>query len=272
MSKQLFLFILLFISLNSHEQSTPSEPDLGEGIITIRQYGFSADDTVFSNSSLMGKDQNFYEFVYYIKGRLILRHDLKIKDSEIMELRDSVGAEHEIHTTLNVSIQHPNYLIDWEKKVAYAFYQRRGQPQISQMPLQNDSTEIFYRLMADNKATKVSFPNDRHSESILNRKCLEGTVTVNGEEIVFYYTTDSLKVCSPLNGFVPPDFPYQVLRVQLGGIRTAFDGKTSKGVMVFQVADIKDCKLQDALFRLPADAQIHKNVPLKEMYFPESTQ
>ena len=50
---------------------------------------------------------------------------------------------------------------------------------------------------------------------IAGKKCYKGiAISKVGEYIPFYYTCEPLKVCSPLNAFLPLHFPKDVLSIK----------------------------------------------------------
>lgn len=231
-------FILIFCKVQS--QDIKSNTGFGQGIVTINWYTFPPNTANFPGPIEILRFQKFYDCRYFIKGNKILR-----KDEPDSSLPGIVQPN-----TINTRLMHPSYLIDWAKQHVYTFSTGNGSNEISQQRLEDDSSEVFYRHVSDNK-TIITSLEDNNSISIANKQCFKGNArNENGDNLIFYYCKDSLKVRSPLNGWLPHDFSFNVMRICLPTDWTKEDGKPGIGTIIFQVTDIKECGLSDSLFQI----------------------
>lgn len=255
----------LILSLFMFTDTQHSTSKFGEGVITINQYVFPHISLIPKDFSSLKNQQASYFFTYYIKGNKILRKDQQEDTSTIIKRTDTVAGVN-LTTTLKVNIVHPHYLIDWKTRLTYTFFKSNGIHQISEKPLKDESTEYFYRLIDSNK-TVIKSLDTTATACILYYPCIKGlAITPSHDSLYFYYTPTTFKVHSPLNSYLPADFPYEVLSLKASVNWTDKDGKPSTGSIIFQVSKIQEYKLPDSIFILPANIPIRKNVSWKELY------
>jgi hypothetical protein len=248
-----FLFqifpVLFYISTAAAQVIVPVR-SFGEGIVTIGWYTFPPNDSTARDPSSILSIPNVYSLTYFIKQNKILRRDQadtnSIKDSSVSRIIDSSGGQ----TTFkfHAEIEHPSYLIDWSERRVYKFQNAPNVLHLEEKQLQEETSEIFYRAMDNNKAVILS--QQRNSPIyIANIKCFKG-VGIDREKHVFtfFYSEIASKVRSPLNGFLPADFPYNVMRIELMTDPYEAGINCSKPGMIFQVLAIKECRLAQNLF------------------------
>ncbi|SFD26173.1 hypothetical protein SAMN05518672_1011332 [Chitinophaga sp. CF118] len=260
--------VSLILSLFIFPSIQKSKLGFGEGVITIAQYTFPDVRLIPTDLSSLKASQSSYFFTYYIKGCKILRKDLPSDTAEAVR-ENAISKGTVLTNTLQLNMVHPNYLIDWEKRLTYTFFKNNGIRQISEKLLRDENTEYFYRLIDSNKTTIISLGKSK-STYIVNLPCIEGVaLTKSKDTLRFYYTPTSFKVHSPLNSYLPAEFPYEVLCIKASVNWTGKDGKPGIGVILFQVSGYKEGKQPDSLFTLPANMEIRKNVPWQEIYSPQ---
>ncbi len=245
------LFLILFSFSEDQAQVLTADSSFGEGIVTIGGYTFSPNDTTSKDPVSILQNQNYYSFTYFIKGTKILRND----DSSLVRNESVTSTIHDStqNGTVNITVTpvHPVYLIDWTTQRTYNFFKKQGAIQVIEKTLKNDSSEIFYRLTDSLKAS-VTFPDGKDPVMIANRECFKGNATVaNGDDFIFYYSASPAKVHSPLNKFLPANFPYEVFRIDTKVTWSTNNGKGAKGDIIFQILEIKETHLPDNLFQIP---------------------
>ncbi|MDO6435147.1 serine hydrolase domain-containing protein [Flavitalea sp. BT771] len=248
--RKILLFVFAFCLSTAYAQHSPTDGSFGEGIVTINLYAFAPNVPVPEDPAAILHTNPFNYFTYYIKGKKIYRNDgcdsSLINASSVSNLADENGAP--VQMTMKVQMLHPSYLIDWTNRKVY-FQGTKGS--VSGKDLAKETSELFYRAMDSNRTIITSLGKGRPLY-IAGRKCLKGNATTKtGEAFTFYYSADPLKVRSPLNGFMPANFPYSVMRLESATDWTNNDGTPSKGTAVLQIKEIKECQLADSLFNVP---------------------
>lgn len=261
----LFMLLVTFCESKSQVIGNNENP-FGEGVVDIQQYVYPPGKVApdFADTKL---DTPFYNFTYYIKGLKILRKD--VIDSGLVPKvkydtsKDSVAT---IVTHLEVSIQHPSYLIDWRNRISYQFYTEDGKKYISKTLLKDNSYELFYRMM-DSTRPRVLSLSSKPEAIIDGKECFKGTIKAKDSSLgTFYCTASTSKIQSPLNSFVPKDFPYQVLCIKYSVNWTQLDGSKAMGTSIFQIDRLHEAKLDNSMFQLPKNIEIKENVSWQEMY------
>lgn len=257
------IVFLLFINKISVAQ-VPK--DFGEGIVTVSMYYIPLADSA-KLASMDTAHSIFNRYTYYVKGCKILRKDIE----NIPDNRISMKEEHDsiiVRSNLKTTLLHPTYLIDWNTRQTYTFYQRHGKLHVSEDSLKMQKTELFYRMYLPDSmrkpkvldASKVLVP------AIVNKICYAGTGTLHTGKtyplVSFAYTTDSCPVRSPINGYFP-GFSHNILSMTTHSLQP---DNTIQGFVIFTVTDLRSCSLNDSLFTIPAGAVIKRNVPWQEMY------
>jgi len=243
--KFLFQLFPVWFTVSSAAAQAGTAHAFGEGVATIGWYTFTLHDTIARDPISILKIPDVYSSTYFIKQNKILRKDQTDpgtgNDSAVDRKTDINGGQ--MTTTAHVEYEHPAYLIDWNKKKVYA---KGGE----EAPLQKETREVFYRTMTNNRSVVLSLKNDT-SFDIAHMKCFKGLAKDRENGVfTFFYSKTPLSVCSPLNGFLPADFPYNVLRVDLTAEFAVAGGKTSKTILIFQVLAIEGRQLPDKLFEI----------------------
>lgn len=248
---------LLFIFSNIQAQTISRDADLGEGIITVGWYGFPPNNTIPNDPASISPVPNICGLIYYQKKDKILRKQQPDTSSD--KARSATGTvdanagSYQIVVPMKFIV--PTCLIDWTKKKAYTFRKKSDTLQVEEKELQKENSEILYRL-ADNNKTIITSQEKDNPVFIAGKKCFKGTARdKTGENFTFYYSDATPKIHSPLNGFLPADFPYNVMRADATTDWSMGDGTVGKGKMIFQVLEIKECPLADSLFKIPDISQ-----------------
>jgi hypothetical protein len=255
----LSITIIFFLFSFSGILAQVNQPNagFGEGIVTINEYAFAPNDLAALDPLSILHRERFYNYTYYIKGNKILRNDQYDSTLNIgSSTSETVGIHGEvIKTFLKAKMVHPIYMIDWNKRTVYTFLKKKEDIQVSEKGLKNETSEFFYRMIDSNKTSTKIIINSLEKNNpviIAQKKCFKGSITgITGDKFPFYCSMDPVKVHSPLNGFLPADFPYNVMRVDMLIDWTIDEGKLSKGILVFQVAEITERNLADSLFDIP---------------------
>ncbi len=254
--RKLFISIALtqltFITVQA--QVIPSGSGFGEGVITVGWFGFPPDSKTPRDPVSILNVPNIYSLTYFIKGDKILRKDrtdsASNKDSATQTVDVDGGT---VKLVAHAEVQHQSYVIDWKKRKVYTLKEERGSLKVEEKGLQNETTEIFYRVLDKNDKTDIISLEKDNPVYIANKKCLRGTAKVEktSEIFTFYYSESTAKLQSPLNGFLPPGFPYNVMRVDLTNQWTMEDGRISNAPMIFQILEVKEMQLADSIFSIP---------------------
>jgi hypothetical protein len=259
----ILLFLSGILAYKSYAQSGSPVTGFGEGIISINQFVFAPGDTVPEMVADTNAGHLFNRYVYYIKNNRILRDDLAdhpiYPDAFIAD-----GTKINSLSSLESRLIHPVYLIDWSKKIVYTFSKKKDFVSIDE--LSAVTAELFYRWPDSGLESVIDSLDDRYPLFIANRECFKGVGTRGKDWFIFYYTKEPLKIRSPLNGLLPPYFPYNVMLVKLSVDWTDKEGRKAVGTTLFQISGIKENKPDDSLFTLPPGIHIRKSVPLQELY------
>jgi hypothetical protein len=254
LKKPLFLLLpVLFTISAAIAQVIIPVHSFGEGMVTIGWYTFPPDDTTARDPLSILHIPNVYSSTYFIKQNKVLRRDqtdtASVKDSAVSRISDPNGGQTIV--TVHAELEHPSYLIDWSVKKIYKFHDAPNYLPVEEKPLQKDSSEVFYRAMDNNKTVILSRQEDSPIY-IANVKCFKGVAKDKEDVFTFFYSDIPSNIRSPLNGFLPSDFPYNVMRADFTTEWSAANGKSSEVGMIFQVLAIKECQLADKLFEIPA--------------------
>jgi len=268
MKNALIFLLLLLISHTGKSQFIGNkENPFGEGIADVQLYVFSPN--VIAPDFVDNKmDTPFLNYTYYIKGLKILKKDGIDSSLLVPTVANDTSKNNDavVTTHLEITMQHPSYLIDWSKRISYQFYTKAGKKYISKTLLKDNSYDVFYKIV-DSTRPRVLTLSSKPEAIIDGKECFKGTIKAKDSSIsTFYCTASTSKIQSPLNSLVPRDFPYQVLCIKSSVDWTQLDGSKAKGTMIFQVDRLQEAKLDDSMFQLPKNIEIKENVSWQEMY------
>jgi hypothetical protein len=232
--------------------------NFGQGSIIIGEYILNSYDSGNIPLNMLPVKSLVRTYTYFIKGDKILRDDNPHNNPDVKTI-DTTAAKNGLTIIVNhrFTVQPVKYLIDWNKEWAYMYSNRskQGTDKITALELKKDSLELFYRMLLDSNKTNARLLNYTKEYSpiiICNHSCsVAVSMDANGDSSVLYYSSDSLKVQSPLNGFAPTGFAFNVLGVKTGIHWTKSDGKSAESTVIFKVEDLDEGHLNDSLFLLP---------------------
>ncbi|WP_256007487.1 hypothetical protein [Pedobacter deserti] len=204
---------------------------------------------------------------YLIKDKLVLsQNELELKGGKLVKRNDDVKTD----TTMSGSNVHiaevktssVKYLIDWESKMTMIYAGNAKNDTIYRLPLKA-SSDICYKMLAlANWLPEVRLSGD-NKEKIAGYVCSTGkAIDKNGEEVTFYYTTDSIGLVSPLNGLVSPKEKINIMAF-FGQLQT--DGEAGKSYILFKIDDLVEMTIDDELFKIPEPAPV-KDVSSMQEY------
>ena len=248
-SKIIFFICFVFYFSKTYAQRASSAPGFGEGIVSINLYTFAPNVPVPEDPDAIPPISKFGNFTYYIKGSRIFRNDRPDSNfsntPSVGNMTDGNGTA--VQITARAQMAPQTYLIDWTSRKTYTL-SKATKGIASEKDLAKETLELFYRAI-DSSQTVITSLGKGNPVYIAGRKCLKGNATPKtGEAFTFYYSETPSKVRSPLNGFMPANFTYNVMRLESIIDWTNTDGTLSKGTAVFQVIEIKECQLADSLF------------------------
>lgn len=260
------MFLITYFLSRSQVIDKNQNP-FGEGVVDIQEYAYPPGKVApdFADTNI---DTPFYNFTYYIKGLKILRKDVIDSSSLVAKAKYDTSKDKDaiIVTHLEVSIQHPSYLMDWNNRISYQFYTKDGKKFISKTLLKDNPYDLFYKK-ADSTRPKILLLGSKPKAIIDGKECFKGIIKTKDSTIcTFYYTHAPSKVQSPLNSFVPKNFPYQVLCVKIPIDWTQLEGSKAKGTFIFQIDRLQEATLNESMFQLPKNTEIKENVSWQEMY------
>jgi len=261
----LFKWLTWFFCLLSFKQAWPQSVDkhlnLGEGIVTVIEYGFPPPPARPAAENLEPRAilefTSNISFTYYIKKTKVL---LKAQDSAGQETGSSwkgIKSDNDKIDAGSLSIRfvHATYLIDCIKRTTY-FADSMGQ--VVEKRLDETRTEPFYRSVnsiPSNQPTIVSIA-DSGEAIIAGKKCFKGLARdCDGKIFSFYYSKEPIGVRSPLNSLLPTAFAYNILRYDFPVKWSMMDGTVSnEGLLIFQVSSIEPCVIPDNIFIPPKNS------------------
>ena len=168
MKMSLTTIILLISCLISKAQI----PDPGEGRVKIGMFFFNAPDTV---NMVVGDEKLFMELNYYIKNNFILRKDdtADVPKNKSWQQVDKTDSNVIVSKTLSFKVNTPTYIIDWQKKLVYTFYNNNSS--VSRASLWDDRQEFVYKQFIKKQGlnVKVDTSNQR-IVFICGLPCYEG--------------------------------------------------------------------------------------------------
>lgn len=230
----------------------------GEGIVTTTIYFLSENGPTRIPDISMGRR-------YFIKGNKVLRKDSVgiVSEKEPAQKDENVFGGPTITSSFAVRYIHPVYLLDLTKREAYTFYEKNGRLHVSVDSLSNHFEEIFYKQnpIAERKYSFQHLPQ-KNPETVAGKTCYSALAIFNNDTAYVKYTKEPLRVKSPLNKFFS-GFPYPVLSFQ-AKVRHPVTEEV-QGNAVICVQEIREEKLDDNLFKIPATAVRRKKVSLNEM-------
>lgn len=217
----------------------------GEGIVTIGLYPIPPNYKGPSDPRSILNNPPYYYSTYLIKEDKIARDD----DSSGFATNTALETRFEDGSTIRAAIVHPSYLIDWNNQQVHHRSKNSGGFEKLSTNLSVEASEIFYKVPDKDRLTVISTSQD-DTVTIANNLCHRGiALTNNKDTVVIYYADAPSALRSPLNQFLPKNFPHNVLRLQ-ASIDWSDNGYRSKVPVILQVLEFKACKLADSLFNI----------------------
>ncbi|TDX01356.1 hypothetical protein [Dinghuibacter silviterrae] len=216
-----------------------------EGVVRIAQCPYRPGDTAAEWPAHVQSD---YIYTYYISPDSILRMDDTVMATYRTVVTQSVKNA-SLTTTLFARMLHPAYVIGRTTRTVYTFPISDDTLLRRQLPLAEATFELFYRV-TDSNALDVTHLEKTPTVTIAGKPCIKGEgISKDSARITFFFTKEATGIESPLNRFVR-DFPYEVMSIKFPVPWTMPDGSMSTGSVVFQVTDIRDTTLDNALFTI----------------------
>ncbi|RFS24931.1 hypothetical protein DVR12_07005 [Chitinophaga silvatica] len=245
MKKLLLCLLFLKYSIVLNAQIS----DFGRGVVKIKAYSYSPDQQAPDYNVTKSEKQLFNRFTYYIDGDWIQQKD---------EFGDDFGRtktkSEEIATDFSFTILHPTYWIDWRAKRLYSY--SISKTFIGVLDLEKDTREMFFRRIGKEDSARIIELKEDLAVMIGGKKSFKGKTVKGSDTLTFYYSKEKVPVYSPLNSFVPADFPYFVTSVRT---TTTWSNTTKLGHLIFEV--INTSPLPENY----SDKKAPGNLPVKEI-------
>lgn len=216
---------LLFL-LITHLSATAQIKSFGKGVVNIVAYGYRPGEIAPDYIIAKENSRFFDSYTYYINEDQILRNDRFGNDYSTTKNREAG-----VTASVTFTRFHPIYWIDWtSKKHTCLSY---GRTFIGTIDLGEDTYEIFFRCVGKYDSTRIFELRDDRPVMIGGKKSFMGKMLVKSDTITFFYTRENPGVYSPLNSYLPSDFPYFITSLKA----TTKWSTGEKAYLIFEVEE-----------------------------------